>query len=792
MLPAPLVPITLAFLLGILLGTFVPGILLVLVLLGMTGAGVGLLTRDRARTASIALVTLWICLGMLRVELWQHHPDQQLQSILPAEPQPVRLHGVVYEDPTQPFDPDDEPSQRCLIILQHVQGAQGWVPIRGRVQAILHRHAVELAYGDEILVEGEWMRVPPPGNPGQYNWRAALARQRIHGLLRVHAFDGVVVLRKGAGHPWLAALFRLRQRWARLIQQTFQEPNAGLLQSLLLGQRVTLNKQLTDAFRETGTIHLLVISGFNVGLIAMLLEGVLRFSGVPWRIRLFLSALSVGGYSILTGFQPPVVRATLMAWVVLGALAMDRVVSWFNVLAAAALLMLWVSPMQLCDPSCQLSFGAVLSLLVFTPRWQRWLEPRLSWLRPRWLRRYVAVSVSATSAIWVGLAPILAWYFYLVSPVSMLANLLLAPLVSGLVTVGSGVLLVATVCEPVMRWSRDVLSLFVSGVIRSVSLCHVIPGGHWVVGQPSWLEMSGYYSVLVISVLRSASRWSVGRVLMCWSCGVVIWIWSHVAHHAFEQQWLRVDVLDVGHGDSIVVRTPRGRILLIDSGTREAGQFRVLPWFRYHGISRLDGLFLTHPDEDHIGGAPLLLEELQVARLLTNGVQDDTMSARAISRLVAARGIPDIVVALGLRLEGEPEIRIEVLHPPRGLVPGAAPDSNDNSVVLKLTKGSVSILLCGDLEEMGVPWVLQHAASLRATVLQVPHHGSRLGEVGKRFFDAVHPEVAVLSVGRVHHLPAQETLDAVARTGARLYSTRDDGAISLRTNGTQLEVRTFR
>ena len=122
----------------------------------------------------------------------------------------------------------------------------------------------------------------------------------------------------------------------------------------------------------------------------------------------------------------------------------------------------------------------------------------------------------------------------------------------------------------------------------------------------------------------------------------------------------------------------------------------------------------------------------------------------------------------------------------------ALPISNDNSIVVKLTKGTISVLLTGDIEEAGLPRLLRERGALRATVLKVPHHGSRLGEAGERFFRAVHPSFAILSVGRLHHLPAEETVRALERNGAQIFSTRRDGAIHLRTDGTQLEMRTYR
>lgn len=490
--------------------------------------------------------------------------------------------------------------------------------------------------------------------------------------------------------------------------------------------------------------------------------------------------------------QPPVVRATLMAWVVIGACALDRVISWPNTLAAAALLILLLQPVQLFDPGFQLSFGAVASLLVFTGRWQSWLTARLAWLRPGWLRRYVALSLSATSAVWVGLAPVLAAYFHLVSPVSMLANLLLAPLLSVLISVGTACLMLGTMCAEVMRWSSGPLTWVLRATLRSVSWCHEIPGGYWFVGHPPPWFLIGYYLLVGLSVLRAPWRLSPARLLLCWAAALTVWLWSLVARGAWESNWLRIDVLDVGHGDSIVVRTPHGCTFVVDGGTPEAGRFRVIPFLRFAGIGVLDAVVVTHTDADHVGGAIALLQEMAVRRLLTNGVRDDTMSARLLRRVAAARGIPEVVLASGMRLAGEPGLEIDVLHPPPGFVPGTAPESNDNSLVLKVTKGSVSVLLTADIEEAGLPWLMREGEALPSTVMKVPHHGSRLGQAGEQFFDAVRPRIAILSVGRLHHLPSAETLEALRRTGARILSTRDDGAIHLRTDGRQLEIRTFR
>ena len=800
-LRAPVAPVGIAFIAGILLGRWG---LMPMSWWSVMGGVVAVMTlvmhaadshRARRHAQLIGLLVLWMCLGALRMQVWRVHPQLRFASVLSDEPRAIAIHGIVRDDPAEVFAPSasgaglSDAVATGVVDVEHLRVGDAWQARPGRLRVTVPAR-VRLAYGDEVVLEGAASLVPPAGNPGQYDWRAALARQRVQGLLRVRSFDGATVLRHRQGPSWIAAMFWLRSRWQHLLQQAFDDEPAGLLRSLLLGQRVALDEPLRRAFLETGTIHLLVISGFNVGLIAGLLELALRLFGVPWRLRLAMAAMSLAGYSVLTGFQPPVVRATVMAWVVLGTIALDRPVSWFNTIALAALAILAINPPQLFDPGFQLSFGAVLSLLLFTTRWQPVLDRWLAWLRPPWLRRYLATGLAATVAVWIGLAPTLAWDFYLMTPVSVLANLLITPLVSVLVVVGTGVLTLATVIPRVLWMARLPLDMLLHLLVGTVRWCQAIPGASWLIGRPAAWWLASYYAVLVGSLVARRHGWTLWRIFICWLAAGTCWVWVGVAHRALASHRLQLTILDVGHGDSIVLRTPAGHTILIDAGTQEAGRSRVLPFLESQGIRTLDLLVLTHPDEDHLGGAVPILERLRVQAVLTNGVTDVTMSARRVEALLVNKQVPRVVAQAGTLIREGVGLELRVLNPPSGLVPGAEPASNDNSVVIKVRRGSVSALLTGDLEEQGVPWVLREP-DLASTILKVPHHGSRLGAAGERLFRAVRPAVSIISVGRLHHLPAPQTVRALRRVGTALYTTQAQGAIEIRTDGVTYQVNTF-
>jgi len=791
---APFVLIAVAMAGGIAAASCLPAASALAVGLATGIGGLASLMLWRASGHKIPLVALGVLaasIGWLRAIGDARPPPDHIVRALSADPAPIVIHGIVDSDPTELFSPHESVRQVCVVSLRHGRWQGRWQPVTGALRVRLHDPRLELAYGDEVLLEGRASTVQAPGNPGQYDWRAALARDHLEGLMDVKPYEAIVRLRRHQGRWWMEAMSTLRRRIEDNLDRVFRASDSALLRSFLLGQRTKLDEGLKQAFIKTGTMHLVVVSGFNVGLLVVLGELLLRWCGVPWRLRVLVNAVGVGGYGILTQLQPPVMRAAIMAWVVLGARWGDRVVHWPTALSVAAAAMLLVNPRQLFDPSFQLSFGAVASLLALTGRVQRGLDPWLSRC-PDALRRYAGVSLASTAAIWIGIWPMLAWYFHLLSPISMAANLVLVPLVSALIALGTSVMMLGAIAPMIMSWAAGVLSSLLCLIVGCVHLFERVPGGSWLIGHPSWAAIGGYYALLALSLAHRSLRLRPSWIIGLWLAGCNAWVWGSLAHQALERRWLTATVLDVGHGDSLVLQTAPHRAWLVDTGTPEAGEYAVIPYLRFHGIRTVDALILTHPDDDHIGGALPILRQTHVRRVLSNGTLASSQTGRCILRELAARHIAHTVVHAGLRLDGLRETAVAVLHPPETLVPGVAPEANENSLVLKITKGAVSLLLCGDLEEGAIPGMLAWDGMLASTVFKVPHHGSALGSHEITFFDRVHPAWSVVSVGRLHDLPKASVIRHLRATGSRVLLTRDVGAVTIRTDGQHVLVDTYR
>ena len=188
---APLLPITIAFLLGIWLAALVPCSLAGLMGLGLVSACIVCQRWLKRRWRWAALLALWLCLGALRLDVWRSHPAMRLAARLTEQPQPVRLHGIIRDDPVDFFGPHGRNGQTCILEVLHRRAETTWEPLSGRLRATIPFGMRRLLYGDEALIDGQWSAVPAVSNSGQYDWAAALARQRITGLLQVKPTDPV-------------------------------------------------------------------------------------------------------------------------------------------------------------------------------------------------------------------------------------------------------------------------------------------------------------------------------------------------------------------------------------------------------------------------------------------------------------------------------------------------------------------------------------------------------------------------------------------------------------------------
>jgi competence protein ComEC len=685
-------------------------------------------------------------------------------------PQLMQLHGTLAQDP-------GEIGGRWLLIVS-VERAT----LDGDVVALTGRARVYVDGGAArpALIQGErvsvWARVNVPQaqrNPGGFDAAAHFFRRGIH----VVGACKSAALMESEGHRRidgpLYAISRLRELARRRLQAELGDgPSASIVRAMVLGDRAGLASETEEAFRVAGTYHVLALSGAQVALVAGILIGGLRWMRAAPPVVALVAGAAIALYTVFVGGDVPVSRAAVMAGALLLGLALSLRGEAANLLGFAALLLLAWRPSAIGDVAFQLSFVATLAII--------WLVPVLTpWVRH--LPGPVALLLAASLAAQIGVLPIMAYHFHRLAPAGLVLNLIAVPLASVALVAGFVTALVSGWAPPLAWLAGRVAWAAAEGMLRSSALASAVAAADVrVTSPPVWLL--GLYACGAVALARRPARRGRAVLLLALAtAGLIVGTGGAAADGR-----LHMTALDVGGGDCLILRSPNGRTLAVDSGGSrmavgpDIGEFVVAPFLWWKGTRALDLLALTHRHSDHVGGAPFLLRHFPVEEVWVGPENWRGSAARAEDRASAGQAVlrRRRVVAQGFRRLWD-GVEIEVLWPPASPPPGSWSE-NDASLVLRLRLGEVRLLLTGDIGAEGESYVQTGGVD----VLKVPHHGGRSSS-SQALLDRARPRVAILSTGHTPEVPA-DVLARYRRHGALILRTDQIGAIAIATDGQRL------
>lgn len=583
------------------------------------------------------------------------------------------------------------------------------------------------------------------------------------------------VARRGPGSTLLA----LRARVGEQIDTVFRG-DAPLVRALLIADTRSLDHALRDRFAAAGIVHMLSISGLHVAIIAAAVELLFVAIRLPRAAALGATLAVTAAYIVLIGAPPPALRSGVMLGVALTSRLAQRPTSPWAALALGAVVPL-AAPRTVLDIGWQLSVVGMASLIASGALARRWIAPRLD----GWRARLAGVALASVVASAVS-APLVTWSFGRLSLVAPLTNVVASPIVAML----QPALFLAALCAPalgVARFIADAAHPLLAALDTIASVGASVPFGAIVVAPTlHGALLAGVAAGALVIACVSAFP---ARALLVAGAALAGAVWLPVLPVSANR--MELHVIDVGQGDAIAVRTPRGRWILVDAGRAwrggDAGRATVIPYLRRRG-GDLVLFVLSHPHADHVGGAASVLRALHPAAYW-DGAYAGT-SAPYRTSLVAARDgrvrWHRVHPGDSLDVDG---VRLTVLAPDSAWLSGLR-DPNEGSVVVLVRYGAVRFLLMGDAERGEEEWLLAHAASrLHADVLKVGHHGSITSST-EPFLGAVAPRVALVSVGagnRYGH-PSPAVMHALARHGTLVLRTDRAGSVVVRTDGNTLEI----
>ena len=648
----------------------------------------------------------------------------------------------------------------------------------GSVRAFERGSDVGLPAGIPVVAVGTWRRashpvVTAPASAGTLLLTDVRVDESVTGL----RFAGARARFRG----------RIESRMRDLLPSTWP-----LASALILARKEALDPELREAFAVAGIAHLLAISGFHVGVVALLVSVIIRGAGArPHRAPAYAASVT-WLYIGLIGFPDAATRAALILTFVAAARLRARPAGALGAIASAGIILFLLDPWALARPGFQLSFGGALGLVVLRPPVRRCLDARFLGRIPPVLKDAVAAGVGATLAT----MPFVAFHFGRVSVVGVPATLLAAPLVSAAIP---GLLSAIGT-----SWISPPLAHFLAG--GTDVLLQMLEAFARLFASPSWASLwvgdgalmgtlvGGLGGLIGLRFLGEGMRgWARWMTIMVWAgAGAVV---APLAERWAGAGTMEMIFLDVGQGDALAIRSPGGRWVLVDTGPRgrtyDAGARIVLPFLRSRGVGRIEALVLTHPDLDHIGGAEAVVQALDVGTVV------DPFRAAGrdayVEVLEAARrdGVPWLEARrdVSIMLDG---VELSVLHPDGPtLASFGGTDSNAQSVVLLVRYGEFEALLTGDAPVAVEEAILEDLPSA-LEVLKVGHHGSNTS-TSPLLLAQTSPELAVISVGgrnRYGH-PHADVLNRILESGARLLRTDLSGDIMIRARRSGLhEVRT--
>ncbi|MFO7918215.1 MAG: DNA internalization-related competence protein ComEC/Rec2 [Anaerolineae bacterium] len=796
-----LVYLTIAWSLGIVLGRQLdlpPTLLAMLTVAGFVGA---ICYRRTAQERLAVALLMAVLLGGWRYHLAQPRIDEAHLAHYNDDGR-LSVVGYISAEPNV----RDTYTQLEITALR-IEDDDAARPVRGRMIATVG-HYPRYEYGDLLRVTGD-LETPPILDT--FSYREYLAARGIHSLIH---YAAVVPLQETRGSHLLRAMYRAKRGLRATIERILPNPEAGLLSGILLGLSHTLPDDLDAAFRITGLTHIIVISGFNISLVIQaVMLGLRRLLHRWWALGISLAMVAV--YTIFVGPTPPVVRAALMGGLfVLGQLV-GRPSHPLTTLAAASLLMTLWNPLMLWSVSFQLSLAATLALLVIEPLLAQGVYRRLIPHMDdddarRWLRLLRDVLLTTVAAQILTL-PIIWHHFRTVSLISLLANLLVLSIQPAIMAFGALATVLGVLWLPLGRVAAWTVWPFLRYNIGVVRLLARIPGA--AVDAPALSTRGLWILYGLIALAFVLAQREPRRRMREWLSHVLektrgkerarnsliyggflalalmaVLVWSAVG--ALPDGKLHFYVLDVGQGDALLLRTPGGRVILVDGGpdplTLTSHLGRILPFWQ----RRIDLVVATHGDSDHLSGLMPVVERYRVGHVIEPADMGENALIDRWHASLKAADVEVIHAARGQRVHFGEGVILEVLHPPAGATRAAESDDNENSVVLRIRMGRSSLLLTGDIGTQTEERLLDRGLLSQATILKVSHHGAG-SSTSERFLSAANPKIAVISVGednRFNH-PSARVLQELEVMDCDVLRTDLHGTIEYVTDGRQSWIK---
>ena len=563
---------------------------------------------------------------------------------------------------------------------------------------------------------------------------------------------------------------------------------ASVIKALTIGDTTGLDEDTKTLFLRTGTSHILAISGSNIGIVTAFFffiarflirrVSVLRHRGDDIKYAALITIPFAFMFMLIAGSGIPIIRATIMITVYMFSLFFERGRNIINTIALSALIILLIYPHSLFTPSFQLTFMSVLFIVIFTEMFFSLI--RIENKMAKWFLFSILTTISAT----LGTLPIVIYHFYGINPFSVIHNIIAIPLMCILAMPMSLIGMVLPYGEYILRLAGEILNINMQ-ILKYLNAGYIYP-----IIRPTLFEIILYFAFAFALIF---SRRKLILALLIFVIMPVSTIHVYLAYEKRFNNNMRINFMDVGIGDSILIEAPKGMRILIDGGGHYKGDYDtgksiLTPILLSKKILTLDYVINTHPHGDHIGGIPYILQNFNVKQFVASTYFIKEEKFIEIMKLIRDKGIPVQTWKRGGNYTFKNNMQMLVLNPEPNF---SLENLNNASIVLKVIYKNNTFLLTGDIEKDIEERLILSGTPLKSNVLKIPHHGSKNSN-SFAFIRSVKPDIAILSGGPgIKGLPSEEALQRYKEFSIPLLRTDKNGFIQICSDGNGISYKVF-
>jgi len=755
---------------------------------------------------SFCALICFTCLGAVRLASFRQPAPNDIRNFVTDQRKLATIRGLIVTEPYieqqkwefAKFKPTD-PTTSFYLKMHQVEAVNGWSDATGTVRVRVDEPVLDLKTGDYIQAYCWLDRFKQPTNPGQFNVAEYLARKNVFIAASVKSRNGIE-LRESSPAGFFTKLRRkLRQTatQALLGDLSPEDRNRGLLEALLLGYRRNIDSSTYRAFRRTGLLHFISLSGMHLGILIGIIWWLCKTAGLMKRGRAAVCIIAICIFLLIVPPRPPTLRAAIICFVFCVSFFFRRKSNPLNTLSLAAIILLLIRPTSLFEAGWQLSFASVLGIMLFANRIHFFLYEKITGLpwrvkapkaKPffRIISRpgpYLLRLFSTGLAAWLGGAGILLYHFYTINPLTSIWTVIAFPLVALLLTVGYLKIILSLLLPTVAAFLGAIVTGLAASliwIVEHIASWHI---GSWdisqiLIGHVPLTPVILYYCFVLFAGFVYVRRPLIRKAICTMMVLAIVAFLGVTKWQRTYRDDLVLTCLDVGHGQAILAQLPGSANILFDAGSlykSNVGQRVVAPFLDYIGTNKIDAIIISHNDVDHINGIPEIVEYCKVRNVYANNAffskTDPWGTAGTLKSLVE-------IHRLGKDVNVESSAKIKMLWPNEDMSRNEQLSDNDKSQVSLIEFAGKKILLCSDIEKFAQKELLRIFPNLRADAVVVPHHGS-ISTTDANFLRIIDADILICSCGR-----SQYERQQVERQGNKqkwLYTAKD-GAITTRIN----------